>query len=253
MDIGLTALSESDIAKHLATAQSLVTRFTITEAARESGTEIAGTRRRFVPTVSTSGVKSAREVEFGKTLTLVTPSDTMLSPVQHNILYKTRRGLAVALAVADLFARQTGLDALHQRNASAVLEGADADRFRALLEASAYIAAFAAAAYVKQLVEGEGEPVSDIAPPAFNFATPQRCAEVAGGGAGRRGHRIARRWRAQPARARGGRCGDRGPAFAQGAVLRARRVRADPSARRPRRVRAQRLRRHAGRAMASRW
>jgi hypothetical protein len=172
LDIGLTALSESDIAKHLATAQSLVNRFTITEAARESGTEIAGTRRRFVPTVSTSGVKSAREVEFAKTLTLVTPSDTMLSPVQHNILYKTRRGIAVALAVADLFARQTGLDALHQRNASAVLEGADADRFRALLEASSYIAAFAAAAYVKQLVEGEGEPVSDIAPPAFNFATP---------------------------------------------------------------------------------
>ncbi|HSO47717.1 MAG TPA: AAA family ATPase, partial [Rhizobiaceae bacterium] len=173
MDIGLTALSEADIARHLPAAQSLVTRFTLSEAApRESGVEIAGTRRRFVPTVSTSGLKSAREVEFAKTLASVTPQDTMMSPAQHNILYKTRRAIAVSLAVSDLFARQTGLDALHQRNASAVLQGAEADQFRALMEASAYVAAFSASAYIKQLVEGDGESTSDVAAPAFNFATP---------------------------------------------------------------------------------
>jgi hypothetical protein len=174
MDIGLTALSESDIAKHAATAQSLVTRFTLTEAAaRESATEIAGTRRRFVQTVSTTGMKSTREVEFAKTLSAIPPQDSMLSPVRHNILYKTRRAIAVSLAVGELFSRQTGLDALHQRNASAVLEGADADRFRGLMEASAYVAAFSAAAYVKQLVEADGEPTSDVAAPAYNFSTPQ--------------------------------------------------------------------------------
>ncbi len=79
--------------------------------------------------------------------------------------------------MADLFARQTGLDALHQRNASAALQGGEADQFRALLEASAYVAAFTAAAYVKQLVEGDGEPATDVAAPDFNFATPTRCAE----------------------------------------------------------------------------
>jgi hypothetical protein len=174
MDIGLTALSESDIAKHAATAQSLVTRFTLTEAAaRESATELAGTRRRFVQTVSTTGMKSTREVEFAKTLAAIAPQDSMLSPVRHNILYKARRAIAVSLAVSDLFSRQTGLDALHQRNASAVLEGADADRFRGLMEASAYVAAFSAAAYVKQLVEADGEPTSDVAAPAYNFSTPQ--------------------------------------------------------------------------------
>ncbi len=48
MDIGLTALSEADIARHLPAAQSLVTRFTLLEAApRESGVEIAGTRQAF--------------------------------------------------------------------------------------------------------------------------------------------------------------------------------------------------------------
>ena len=49
MDVGQTALREEDVAKHLATAQSLVTRTVVIEAAsRESNTEIAGTRRRFV-------------------------------------------------------------------------------------------------------------------------------------------------------------------------------------------------------------
>jgi len=174
MDIGLTALREEDIRKHLATAQMLVTRFALLEAApRESGTELAGTRRRFVSTASTSGMRSTREVEFAKTLASVTPGDTMLSPVQHNILFKTRRASAVALAVADLFGRQTGLDALHQKNAASVLEGGEADRFRSLMEASAFVTAFAAAAYVKQLIEANGEATEDTGAPNWNFATPQ--------------------------------------------------------------------------------
>ena len=174
MDIGLTALREEDIAKQLATAQSLVTRTVVVEAAkRESNTEIAGTRRRFVSTVSTAGMKASRDVEFAKTLAAITPSDSMLSPAQHNVLFKTRRALAIALAVADLYSRQTGLDALYTKNASAVLEGGEAERYRVLLEASAYVAAFTAAAYVKQLVEATGEATGDVSAPSFNFATPQ--------------------------------------------------------------------------------
>ena len=174
MDVGLTALREEEIAKHLATAQMLVTRFAVLEAApRESGTEIAGTRRRFVSTVSTAGMRSTREVEFAKSLSQVSPGDTMLSPVQHNILYKARRAVAVALAVADMFGRQTGLDALHAKNAASVLDGGEADRFRSLMEASAYVAAFSAAAYVKQLVEANGEATTDASRPNWNFATPQ--------------------------------------------------------------------------------
>jgi hypothetical protein len=174
MDVGLTTIREQDIARHLATAQSLVTRFALIEAApRDSRTEIAGTRRRFVSTVSTAGQRSSREITFAGTLSAVTPEDSMLSPVQHNVLYKTRRAMAVALAIGDLFARQTGLDALHQRNASSMLEGGEADSYRVLLEASAYVAAFSATAYIRQLVEADGEPVSDIAAPQWNFATPQ--------------------------------------------------------------------------------
>jgi len=158
----------------IATAQSLVTKTILLVAASDkSKIEIAGTRRRFVSTVSTSGQKSTQEVEFGKTLTAVTSDDNMLTPVQHSILYKARRAFAVALAVADEFAEQTGLDDLRKKNASSSLEGDEAKHYRGLLESSSYITAFAASAYLHQFVEAAGEPANDIEEPEFNFDTPQ--------------------------------------------------------------------------------
>lgn len=174
MDTGLTTIDEKDIAKHITTAQSLVTKLILLEAKdNKSKTELAGTRRRFVSTVSTAGSKSTREVEFTKTLSSVKADDSMLSPVQHGILFKTRRAIAVALAVSDEFAKQTGLDSLRKKNASSSLEGDDAMQYRGLLEASAYVASFAASAYLHQFVENAGEPANDIEEPNFNFDTPQ--------------------------------------------------------------------------------
>jgi len=174
MDTGLTTIDEKDIAKHIPTAQSLVTKTILLVASdNKFDTEIAGTRRRFVSTVSTSGSKSTQEVEFTKTLSEVTSDDNMLTPVQHSILYKTRRAFAVALAVADEFAEQTGLDDLRKKNAASSLDGDDATQYRGLLESSSYIAAFAASAYLHQFVESVGEPANDIEEPEFNFDTPQ--------------------------------------------------------------------------------
>ena len=183
MDTGLTTLSENDIAKHLTTAQSLVTRLVLLEASTgKSKTELAGTKRRFVSTVSTSGTRSSREVEFAKSLSAINAGDSMLSPVQHGVLFKTRRALAIALAVSDEFAKQTGLDALRDKNASSSLSGDEADRYRGLLEASAYVAAFTASAYLHQMVEATGEPANDIGEPAFNFDTPQDALKTLVGG-----------------------------------------------------------------------
>ena len=174
MDTGLTTIDEKDIAKHIATAQSLVTKLVLIESSDgKSKTQLAGTRRRFVSTVSTAGAKSSREVEFAKTLSAVHADDSFLSPIQHNILFKTRRALAVALAVSDEFAKQTGLDNLRKKNASSTLEGEAATQYRSLLEASAYVSAFSAAAFLHQFVEAAGEPANDVAEPSFNFDTPQ--------------------------------------------------------------------------------
>ena len=174
MDTGLTTIDEKDIEKHLTTAQSLITRLVLLEAKdNKSNVELAGTRRRFVSTISTAGQKSSREVEFSKTLAALNEGDSMLSPIQHAILYKTRRASAVALAVAEEFAKQTGLDALRAKNSASSLEGDEATQYRKLLEASAYVAVFAASAYLHQFVETSGEPANDVEEPHFNFDTPQ--------------------------------------------------------------------------------
>ncbi|NKB50610.1 MAG: AAA family ATPase [Rhizobiaceae bacterium] len=174
MDIGLTTLRESEIEKHRAVAQSLVTNFVQVKTGKtESQTEIAGTRRRFVSTVSTAGTKHTHKVEFTKSIAAINPEDGLLSLAQHGLLFKTRRALAVALAIGDKFAEQTGLDALTRKNLGGDLSGKEMDRFRALVESSAYIAAFSAAAYLLQMLPEEGEPANDVGEPDFLFDTPQ--------------------------------------------------------------------------------
>ncbi len=88
-------------------------------------------------------------------------------------LFRARRGLQVALAVADVFARQTNLEGLQSRNATAPLSGDDATQFKALLSACAYVSAFTLAAYLSSTLSGEGEPVEDAKEPDFLFDTPQ--------------------------------------------------------------------------------
>jgi hypothetical protein len=174
MDIGLTRIDEDEITKHRATAQSLVTRIIVMEnAGGKSDTALAGTGRRFVSTVSSGGVKRTKEVELARQIQSVRPEDQMLSPVQHTLLYRTRRGIAVALAVADVYARQTELESLQARNRSAPLEGDDAVRFKTLVNASAYVAAFTFAAYLLQMLDGGTEPVNDPDEPDFLFDTAQ--------------------------------------------------------------------------------
>ncbi len=174
LNAGLTTIHEDEIAKHLALAQGLVTRLIVLDAGDAAGgTAIAGTGRRFVSTVSTGSVKRTREVELIRTIQAGQGADPLLSPQKHGVVYRARRGAQVALAVAEVFARQTHLEQLQARNLSAPLAGPDAEQFKALLQASAYVAAFAFAAYLLSTLSGESEPVEDPKEPDFLFDTPQ--------------------------------------------------------------------------------
>ena len=174
MDTGLTAIAEADIEKHRATAQSMITRVVVMEdASGRSGTELAGTGRRFVSTVSTGSVRRTREVELTKTVASLHPGDQLMTIPQHTLLYRTRRGIAIALAVAEAVARANELESLQAKNARAPLEGEEATHFRKLLSASAYVAAFALASYLLQLIDADGEAPNDIKEPDFLFDTPQ--------------------------------------------------------------------------------
>ncbi|AOF91826.1 AAA family ATPase [Sinorhizobium sp. RAC02] len=174
LNAGLTTIHEDDIAKHQAMAQSLVTKLVILESEDgKSGTALAGTGRRFVSTVSTAGTRRTREVELAKTIQSVRLADPLLSPQQHAVLFRARRGVQVALAVTDAFSRQTNLEGLQSRNLASPLAGDEANQFKALLAASAYIAAFTFAAYLGATLPGEGEPVEDGGEPDYLFDTPQ--------------------------------------------------------------------------------
>nr|WP_314085520.1 AAA family ATPase [uncultured Shinella sp.] len=174
LNAGLTTIHEDDIAKHQAAAQSLVTKLVILESEDgKSGTALAGTNRRFVSTVSTAGTRHTREVELAKTIQSVHAADPLLTPQQHAVLFRSRRGLQVALAVSDVFSRQTNLEGLQARNLASPLAGDEANQFKALLSASAYIAAFTFAAYLGATLPGEGEPVEDGGEPDYLFDTPQ--------------------------------------------------------------------------------
>jgi hypothetical protein len=174
LNAGLTMIPESDIAKHQAVAQAMVTRFVLLEGEGGPGkTALAGTGRRFVSTVSSGDVRRTREVELAKTIAAVRPNDPLLSPPQHQLLYRVRRGVEIALAVADVFARQSELEQLQARNATAPLAGEEASRFKALLSAAAYVAAFTLAAYLGAMLSGEGEPAEDTDEPDYLFETAQ--------------------------------------------------------------------------------
>ncbi len=175
MDIGLTTLREEEIAKYLATAQSLVQRTSVVISGDddESRTELAGTGRRFVRTVSTGPVERSVEVKFADTLGKINVDDAMLSMAQHGLLFHARRGLAVGFAVRDVFARQTDLENLSDRNRTAPLSGEDAARYHRLLGAGAFVALFTAASYLLQTTEVEADPTEDSPQPDFAFDTPQ--------------------------------------------------------------------------------
>ncbi len=174
MDTGLTRIDEKDIVKHRPAAQSLVNKFVVLEqSSGKSNTEMAGTRRRMVSTVSTAGMRKTREVELMKAIAAVRSDDPMMSPRQHALAFRARRGIAVSLAVSDVFAQQTGLDAQLKKNATSPLDGEAAEQFKALLSASAYISAFTLVAYLGQMLESDTEPGEDLDEPDYDFDTPQ--------------------------------------------------------------------------------
>ena len=123
--------------------------------------------------MSVGSVRKTREVELTKTVASIRPDDQLMTIPQHTLLYRARRGIAVALAISEVFARSGELESLHAKNARAPLEGDEATRFKKLLSASAYVSAFSLASYLLQLVDAEGEPPNDIKEPDFLFDTPQ--------------------------------------------------------------------------------
>lgn len=170
-DMGLTAIHEDDISKHLDSAHGLVTRASVTESSAPAAA--AAPSRGYVSTLapSLSATRSTRTVELVKTVEK-TASGKLLSPQQHSVVYRAMRASAIGLAVADVFARKTALESLRTRNLQAPLSGDDGLKFKILNQSASYAAAFAFSAYLLNFLETEGEAVNDVDEPDFVFDNP---------------------------------------------------------------------------------
>ena len=188
-------MHEDDIAKHRDTAQGMVTRMVIVQ--RDDGRSRSQPGRHRAAAsyrpCRPAARRRTREVEFTKTVAAVHADDPMMSIAQHSVLYRVRRGLAVALALADVFAMTDGPGGAAVTECTAApLSGEAATHFKALLSASGYVAAFSFAAYLLQLLSSEAEPANDTDEPDFPVRHASGCAEIDAGRA-RRGDCRRRR------------------------------------------------------------
>ncbi|MDG1352461.1 MAG: ATP-binding protein [Sulfitobacter sp.] len=142
-------LREEDIAKHIAIAQSLIEGFDhaprigkVSDAPAEERSSGIGTRRRFRST--TLGLVTQRRVASGAVQLIARVEaadgdDALMSPLQATVLHVIRRALAIALAVAENFADQSGLADLKRANLEAALLPARKAEFGELLAADALV------------------------------------------------------------------------------------------------------------------
>lgn len=142
-------LREEDIAKHIAMAQSLIEGFdhaprigTAADAPEVERSAGIGTRRRFRST--TPGLVTQRRVASGAVQLIARVEaadgdDALMSPVQATVLHVLRRAIAIALAVAENVADQSGLADLKRANLEAALPPARTAEFGELLAADALV------------------------------------------------------------------------------------------------------------------
>ena len=172
MDIGLTTIPEEDIAKHLAGAYQMLERVSLTIADdRKADTSLAGTQRRFISTISSANLRKTAEVKLIERIAAVTPGDPLLSPAQHSLVHGLRRAFAVGMAVGEVFARQTALEALKADNKASALQGEQAAQFHKLLNTEAFVALFTAARFLLTVLQAETEQAEDGDDPLLEFDT----------------------------------------------------------------------------------
>ncbi|GLT08869.1 ATPase AAA [Sulfitobacter porphyrae] len=143
-------LREEDIAKHVSVALSLLEGFDHAPRIGKAADEVPqserspgiGTRRRFRST--TPGLATRRTTPSGAVQLLARiegadDGDTLVTPLQATVMHALRRATAIALAVAENVAEQSGLGDLKRANLEGSLPAARKSEFSELLAAEALV------------------------------------------------------------------------------------------------------------------
>ncbi len=124
-----------------------------------------GTRRRFrstTPGLVTQSTARPEGVHLIDRIQGADDGDTLVSPMQANVLHSLRRALATALVVSDQYNDQTGLSALMKDNLSGKLSGSKQTEFTEGLAASAAISMHVFANMASYLLADSHADGSDI-------------------------------------------------------------------------------------------
>ncbi|PHR00080.1 MAG: AAA family ATPase [Marinosulfonomonas sp.] len=140
-------LPEADIRKHYGAAAGMLDGLDHTpRIAKAKVSEVKeksagiGTRRRFRSTTPGLVTRSTARPEGVRLLERIEASDgddPLTSPLQANVMHNLRRALAIALAVGEGFAEQTGLLALKKDNLEGMLASGKKGEFTELLAGEA--------------------------------------------------------------------------------------------------------------------
>ncbi|PID36074.1 MAG: AAA family ATPase [Rhodobacterales bacterium] len=157
----LIELREEKIRAHYGTAEGMLDGFDHTPRLAKPRVEEAGAprerspgiprARRFrstTPGLVTRSTARPEGVHLGARIEAADADDPLISPAQASALFALRRALAIALAIAENYAEQTGLEELKKQNLGHALPDSARAKFTELLTAEALIglAAFANAA-----------------------------------------------------------------------------------------------------------
>ncbi len=142
-------LRESDIRAQYGAAEGLLAGFDHTprlarpgEAPKTERSPGIATRRRFrstTPGLVTRSTARPEGVRLIERIEAADGGDALISPTQASVIHALRRAMAIALALGDTYAGQTGLKALKKANLEGGLAAAKKAEFTELLAAEAAI------------------------------------------------------------------------------------------------------------------
>ena len=188
----LVEIREEDILEKYETAYGMLKSVSYSGGDDSAGKSASGTagsgfpmRRLRSPVVTggSSRFDSLTKASLVSTISNLDDKDPLNTEVQNHVLRVLRRGVALALAMNDMYAKATGLDRLKDTNKLGRLTDGERTEYRSRLSSAAAISAFTFCAYVRHalidyLTDAKSVQVQVDHPEAVTLSNPVESLEA---------------------------------------------------------------------------
>ncbi|WP_163834273.1 ATP-binding protein [Spartinivicinus ruber] len=145
----LVEISEQHIKKHSQNVYGTLVEFQHRYQPQQTD-QSSRLRRNTLPGTSATGfVEQTQTIKLIDRISNITPDHPLLTDQQHHLMTVLHRGLAIATALIDEFSKLTGLKQLQEDNARGTLENSLQQKFKSLLQTSAFISLHAFAEFIE--------------------------------------------------------------------------------------------------------